>query len=314
MALTITESRDPALVRKDPLFVQYEIQHHVARFSATLRELGKSETIDSMILMFDRELQSLGDTVSQLRNQQIEICYLGAKLKLYAFSVLSRAMGTNCKIDPSTRIVWYHGFETAVRLAFIFSSASSTLSVTSQSLVNSLEQKNMLLHFPKHIFWILAEVASYLLNFLAVNHEATEVERQLARDNIRIVHSVLLCWSSQELDEPARTARAISMLSNTERQGEWPHLDRANRRLIPSLLTNTMEIIIWLRTKANVAETNGQARVEPEEAQQPNNVVGLQAENIGTMVAGFNSGDTWEDLLDFWIPDVANQETFHSQI
>ena len=130
------------------------------------------------------------------------------------------------------------------------------------------------------------------------------------RNNIRIVHSVLLDWSIQELDEPARAALAISKLSNAERLGQWPHLDRANRRLIPSLFNDSMEVLIWLKAKDNVIEANGQAGVEPEESQQPFNVAGLQDPNIGTMDAAFNNGDTWEDLLDFWLTDAAGQETF----
>jgi hypothetical protein len=130
------------------------------------------------------------------------------------------------------------------------------------------------------------------------------------RNKIRTVHSVLLSWSIHVLDEPARAARAMSMLSNTERLGQWPHLGRANRCLLPSLFTDTMEVVIWLRAKEKLIETNDQAGVEPEQTQQPNTVAGLQGQNIGTMDAAFNNGDTWEDLLDFWITDAAGQETF----
>src|SRR4051812_29613231 len=109
------DSSIPLHDSRDPLALQFEIERQVARFSATMSQRNGSMVRSSLIHMFDGELKNLGDDVLAVSNQRLEIQFLGAKLSLYSFSLLGETTATTeaHHIDPSTKAIWYLGFETA---------------------------------------------------------------------------------------------------------------------------------------------------------------------------------------------------------
>jgi hypothetical protein len=219
--------------------------------------------------MFDGELKNLGDDVLAVSNQRLEIQFLGAKLSLYSFSLLGETTATTeaHHIDPSTKAIWYLGFETAVRLAHLYSQIP-----TDSSTTNATTSPHYA--YPKHHFWILLSSGYYLLKFLGINTTPTLSESETARNSIRLVYSTLQAWSRQSLDEPARVARIISLLANAELQGTLAEFRRLNRRPPLSIIADVMEMTAWLRAKLKreggaagkgvlpVSEMNGAAEEE----------------------------------------------------
>jgi hypothetical protein len=246
----------------DSLALQFEIERNVARFSATMSQRGGSLVRTSLILMFDRELKILGENVLETTSTNLEITFLGARLSLYAFSILGETTATATNyIDLQLKSIWYLGLETAVRLAHIFSTISNS----------TPEGHGSLLHqFPKHNFWILLSSGFYLLKFLAVNTQATAAEAELARNSVRLVYSTLLSWSANSMDEYARITRIISLLANAEVAGTLAGFTRVIKRPPLSIVADVMEMAGWLRARrkendAPPVENNPQVQVkEPE--------------------------------------------------
>ncbi|KAH8598946.1 fungal-specific transcription factor domain-containing protein [Bisporella sp. PMI_857] len=220
---------------RDPLALQFEIERQVSRFSTTMSQRGGSLVRSSLIHMFDAELKLMSDQVLAASSQVLEILYLGAKLSLYSFSLLGETAASTeiHHIDPSTKAIWYLGFETAIKLTHLYSSITDPPHYT----------------YPKHHFWILLSSGYYLLKFLSINTNVTPSESELARNSIRLVYSILQSWSVQSLDEPSRIARIISLLANAELQNTLHQFRRLNRRPPLSIVADVMEMTAWLRAK-----------------------------------------------------------------
>ena len=251
----------PLYSSTDPLTIQFEIERNVARFSATMSQRGGSLVRSSLILMFDRELKILGEQVLAASSPFLEINFLGARLSLYAFSILGETTSSTLDhhVDLQVKSIWYLGFETAVRIAHLFS-----------SLTTSAPQAVLPHPLPKHMFWILLSSGFYLLKFLAVSTQVPSADSELARNGIRLVYSTLQSWSSHTLDESARLARIISLLANAELQGTLVGFTRVNKRPPLSIVADGMEMVGWLRARqrkereaaTTAAETNAPVVVE----------------------------------------------------
>ena len=234
---------------KDPLSIQFEIERHVARFSATLNQRSGAHIRASLIQMFDRDLKSLGDEVLALSNQRLEMLFLGAKLCLYSFSILGETAATTetQHIDSSMKSIWYLGVETASRLAYLYSGIAVQNSIPPDFTIPTENSPHY--SYPKHNFLILLSSGYYLLKFLSVNTETMPSEAELARNGIRLVYSTMQSWSRHSIDEAARLARIISLLANAELQGTLTEYKRINRRPPLSIVSDVMEMTAWLRAK-----------------------------------------------------------------
>jgi hypothetical protein len=193
--------------------------------------------------MFDRELKILAEQVLATGSTHLEICFLGARLSLYAFSILGETTASikDHHVDLQVKSIWYLGFETAVRIAHLY----STLSSSSQDTPHRA--------LPKHMFWILLSGGFYLLKFLAVSPQVPPTESELARNGIRLVYSTLQTWSTHHLDEPARIAKIVSLLANAELQGTLAEFARVNKRPPLSIVADVMEMVGWLRARQEAA-------------------------------------------------------------
>ena len=203
--------------------------------------------------MFDRELKILGEQVLAASSPFLEINFLGARLSLYAFSILGETTIStrDHHVDLQVKSIWYLGFETAVRIAHLFSSL--TTNAPGALLPSPL---------PKHMFWILLSSGFYLLKFLAVSTQVPPADSELARNGIRLVYSVLQSWASHTLDEYARLARIISLLANAELQGTLAGFIRVNKRPPLSIVADGMEMVGWLRARQRERETTTTAAAE----------------------------------------------------
>jgi hypothetical protein len=246
MDLDVGLKSTPLYDPRDPLTMQFEIERQVARFAATMSQRNGSTVRSSLIHMFDSELKAMGDEVLATSNQRLEILFLGAKLSLYSFSLLGETAASTetHHIDPSTKAIWYLGFETAIRLTHIYNSIPNMTDIT--TLLDSASPHHT---YPKHHFWNLLSSGYYLLKFLAINATVTPSESEQARNSIRLVYSTLQAWSLQPLDEPARMTRIISLLANSELAGTLSQFHRLNRRPPLSIVADVMEMTAWLRAK-----------------------------------------------------------------
>lgn len=275
----------------DPLTIQFEIERNVARFSATMSQRGGSLVKSSLILMFDRELKILAEQVLATGSQHLEINFLGARLSLYAFSVLGETTASmiNHHVDLQVKQIWYLGFETAVRLAHLLS-----------SLTNNTPLETPHRAFPKHMFWILLSSGFYLLKFLAVSPQVPPAESELARNGIRLVYSTLQTWSTHSLDESARIARIISLLANAELQGTLSGFTRVNKRPPLSIVADVMEMVGWLRArqreKGATAENNAQVAME-----NPMDAGGMMSLDPALMLDPMMLDDSIWENLDAWL-------------
>jgi hypothetical protein len=291
-AMDLNEFSRPGLSlhSPDPLTIQFEIERNVARFSATMSQRGGSLVKSSLILMFDRELKILAELVLATGSPHLEISFLGARLSLYAFSILGETTATvlDHQTDLQVKSIWYLGFETAVRIAHLHSSLSSSPQETPHRA------------FPKHMFWILLSSGFYLLKFLAVSHQVPPAESELARNGIRLVYSTLQTWSTHSLDEPARIARIVSLLANAELQGTLAEFTRVNKRPPLSIVADVMEMVGWLRARQRekevAAEKPAQVAIE-----NPIDAGGMMSLDPTLMLDPMMLDDSIWEGLDAWL-------------
>jgi len=279
----------PLYDARDPLTMQFEIERQVARFAATMSQRNGPMIRSSLIHMFDSELKDMGGEVLATSNRRLEILFLGAKLSLYSFSLLGETAASTetHHIDPSTKAIWYLGFETAIRLTHIYSTISERSETASPHY-----------SYPKHHFWILLSSGYYLLKFLAINTTVTPSESEQARNSIRLVYSTLQAWSQQPLDEPSRMTRIISLLANSELAGTLSLFHRLNRRPPLSIVADVMEMTAWLRAKLK-KEGAGKAAMSTSEL---NGTVDMGPALIQTVMEPVMLDDEalWEGL-DEWL-------------
>lgn len=201
----------------DDFWARCELQEYSIRVSTMLSGISPSQLQTSLLGLLERDLDSLGARVQNPLPQRYQIDFLAAKLRLCAIPLLalkSREMERSSSTQE--RAAWYRGFHAAVQLTTIYSSLrpDNTPPLTDESSSDGIRKlERATVYYPKHLFRVLCIAGMYLTKFLAMDQDIEPQDRTLARNKIKEVYETFLSWSTEELDEPFRTARMIGLLS-----------------------------------------------------------------------------------------------------
>ena len=169
-----------------------------------------SRTRNSLIPLFDQDLSQVQHAFSDVWTSELDIELQGAKLHLYAFCLIPSESTPDLEFSragltsPLPTGLLQLGLAAAVRLVHT-SCRLRNFNGTAAS-----EDPSGLLHYPKHFWRILAFSALFLLQFLAVDTQASELDRELARNHVSAIHRIFMSYSSSP--EHIRAGKSIELV------------------------------------------------------------------------------------------------------
>lgn len=197
---------------------------------------------DSLILMASSELETLRTTNPQKWTVETELQFLGAKLFLFGWSLRGTAeevdlglLAPTAGSEPllSKKLILHEALGAATHYIHAFSelkgskpSSRSTPDLTRQQSYPS-EEIPPQLYFPKYYFWTLYFAALTLYHFLAILPQSSISDLDLARNHVRLAHTIFTRCTLPQGDSRNEWAR---LAQNIELVGQWTN---SSRRLPP---------------------------------------------------------------------------------
>ena len=179
-----------------------------------------SRTRMSLIEVFDHDLNQVQNTYERVWTEDLEIHLQGAKLFLYGFSVSpvgkQNAGNKGYQADSSAttlRIVVQLGLAAAVRIARVACRLKYYIVHVSgkASAISSPDSGGGLVHPPKQHYRTLFFATVFLLWFLAIEIQASDADKELARNYTGAMHRLFLSFGASP--EHLRVAKTIEALS-----------------------------------------------------------------------------------------------------
>ena len=294
---------------------QLEIVRQFAKAGQALQNQTDSNIRDSLVLMACGELDTLRAKSRGKWIAETELQASGAKLFLYGWSFQGRSqdptgefLRLNDASEPtiSRKLLLYEALGSATHYVHIFSElGSSNLTKQSPSPSKNIPPS---IYLPKYHFYTLYYAALTLYYFLANFPQASMSDQELARNHIRLAHTVL---SRCAFEEPE--SEWFRLASNIELVGQFsgrrlPAEAQITSRLGACLFYDGMLKIAIMRAERGVRSYPSdltQGPPEPERSKQEENTSHSQQEmSHGAGYAAESSADQqpipqqWEDA--FW--------------
>ncbi|KAL7954551.1 hypothetical protein V8C34DRAFT_317191 [Trichoderma compactum] len=248
----------------DDFWARCELQEYSIRVSTTLSGISPSQLQTSLLSLLERDVDSLGARVQNPLPQRYQIDFLAAKLRLCAIPLLalkSREMERSSSTQE--RAAWYRGFHAAAQLTSIYSSLRphNTPPLSDESSSDGIRKlERTTVYYPKHLFRVLCIAGMYLTKFLAMDQDIEPQDRTLARNMVKEVYETFLSWSTEELDEPFRTARMIGLLSrHAEDKISSAYFSDTSGDPSPTIVDDGVKIASKIRERIASLNTNAGA-------------------------------------------------------
>ena len=161
----------------------------------------------------------------------MEFALLSSRLHLYAQNVVRSSSMSDSSLGPESAITMHTAFDLAIHIIDIFSSNDLVFGTTdiSNSSTSSTSHTHSMLQItlPKHIFRTAVFAAFFLLKYYCSNHHQssattsgtttattiTKQQKEIAKNHVSLLYTELLACSQDPLDEFARTAAVVEVLS-----------------------------------------------------------------------------------------------------
>ena len=194
-----------------------DIERRIIPMILALDAASDSRTRMSLIEVFDRDLNQVQNTYERVWTEDLEIHLQGAKLFLYGFSIspVGKQNTSNkaYQADSSTttlRIVIQLGLAAAVRIARVASRLKYYIVHVSGK--GSPDGSGGLVHPPKQHYRTLFFATVFLLWFLAIDIQASDADKELARNYTGAMHRLFLSFGASP--EHLRVAKTIEALGS----------------------------------------------------------------------------------------------------
>lgn len=197
-----------------------ELQRQVASYTSVLASHQGLFHSASAIQMFEKELNSVSTRCGETWTKESEFSSLIARLDLYSAVIMSASKEmTKSDSSASSSFVGaslFKGFQAAVKLISLYERLTrGTVNLTTG--VSSPTPQPTYLSFPKYYHFSFAKAALFLLRFsLCEDSGFVESDRDVARNHIKIAHTLFLQHSQRPNDEPARVAHVIDTLAKIQ--------------------------------------------------------------------------------------------------
>lgn len=210
---------------------QLKISRTLAKFMPVLQLQTDEGIRDSLILVSSNEFEMLRRPSRRKWTATTELQFLGAKMMMYGWSFrnqyhsdsgLSARLST-AEPNLSKVLILYEALGTATAYIHTFSEVGSAKSAVRYSSTSTDLPPQI--YFPKYHLYTTYYMALFLYYFLSNLPQASLLDQDLARNHIRLAHTVLSrCGISNSEIEWARLAQNIELV------GRFVH---SGRRLSP---------------------------------------------------------------------------------
>lgn len=245
--------KDPTISRD--LAVRADIQHHIARYMTALDCELDSRTRNSLIRLFERDLDLMRKSFEDVWSGAVEIEFLSAKLYLYGMSFVSSTSDdaeANLETpDTSAQEFLQRGLTAAIRLLYTVRHLSlpgpaySATAGSRQEDSGSMNYARQLIYYPKHFFRLIAFATFFLLWFLAVDLGASEQDKELARDYVAAVYRLFI--SFEHSPEHLRFGKTIEVIGRMPKIANLDATLRVNSRLGASFMYDIIRNAVLYR-------------------------------------------------------------------
>jgi hypothetical protein len=259
---------------------QIMVEHTLAKFINMLQETFKDTINCSLVRLIETELDCLKTRFPIEWTSRAEVTLLVAKLHLYVMTVI------RMQSDLTSREVLLKlGLSASLRIVYLCDKGLTYESNYYPSIPAAELQRTL----PKHLGRGLALATIFLLRFFALNKQATEEERDLARNHVAMAHRYVQAGSATPQDEHSRVARLFETLSRQQPFDIDNAKLRTDNRMGWSLVDDSIEIGKEIREKSEHGTPTEQPAIgDPG----PDN----ETLDLGADINGFNP-------LDFELPE-----------
>jgi hypothetical protein len=208
---------------------QVQILRKLARLMQSLQVQTDPALRDSLILMASGELETLRMTSHRKWIAETEMQFLGAKLFLYGWSLKGQAQelvpGVPASIatsEPllSKKLILHEALRSAAGYIHAFSEAGSGKHPGNRRSRSPNEELPPQIYFPKYYFFTSYYAALTLYHFLATLPQSSISDQDLARNHIRLTHTILSrCASHDKESEWARLAQNLELIGQFTNSG-----------------------------------------------------------------------------------------------
>lgn len=222
---------------QDHFRIQLEILRQYAKFTQALQLQPDDAVRDSLVMMASGELQTLRNTSAGKWTADTELQFLGAKLFLLGWSFQGHLHDNELSIPvPRTapkpnvtqKLIFHEALSSATNYIHAFSelqslktpmqpSPGSRADVQRSTSINDDIPSQV--YFPKYYFFTLYYAALTLYHFLATLPTASIPDQDLARNHIRLAHTVLMRCALGAESEWMRLAQNIEIVGQFMNSG-----------------------------------------------------------------------------------------------
>lgn len=223
-------------VTQDQFRIQLEMLRQFAKFTQALQLQADDGVRDSLVLMASGEFETLRTTSIGRWTADTELQFLGAKLFLLGWSFQGQRQdneppipGTRTAAEPNVtqKLILHEALSSATNYIHTFSELGSlrTPAPPSPGSRANLQHSNSTddippqVYFPKYSFFTLYYAALTLYHFLATLPAASISDQDLARNHIRLAHTVLTRCALGAESEWTRLAQNIEIVGQFMNSG-----------------------------------------------------------------------------------------------
>ena len=234
-----------------------DIQKQVVQLITSLDSKLDFRTRYSLIKIYEKDFDRVQSTYEDVWNDDLEIEWLGAKLNLFGIAFVSHgpSPGSIETESPAmaAREVLQRGLAAAVGILDTVSHMKLPHTHRGENKSESPDYVYQLGFYPKNFFRVGAFANFFLLWFLAVDAQASESDKELARTYVTFTYQLLLSFKNSP--EHLRAGKAIEELARMPISSGKPSSLRVNSRLGASFM--------YSYTLDGTSESNPARRVIP---------------------------------------------------
>ena len=257
-----------AFIIQDHFRIQLEILRQYARLTQALQLQTDDSVRDSLVIMASDELETLRSTSVGKWTADTELQFLGAKLFLLGWSFQGQLQGIEPSISASRttpepnvtqKLILHEALTAATHYIHAFSEVGSLkmpMHPSPGSKANTPRSNSTnddtppQIYFPKYYFFTLYYAALTLYRFLAALPTASILDQDLARNHIRLAHTVLTRCAIGTETEWTRLAQNIEIVGQFMNSGRrLPPEAQVKSRLGASLFYDGMLKIAVLKSE-----------------------------------------------------------------
>jgi len=241
---------------------EIEIAKKLAKWTQHLQLDTKGSMCNSLIQMGRNELETVQASTRGKWQPEITLQYLGSKLFLYSWCFHNKHQETDAlnlapkspasEPESTLQLLLYEALETATRYIHTFGELETTRNESQPPL--SQNDQSSLVYLSKHYNYTLYHAALTLYHFLSTIPSASVSDQELARNHIRLAHTILTrCGVSEHAHEWNRLAHNIELVGEFHKEGRrLPPEARIESRLGASLFYDAMLKISVMKAERGV--------------------------------------------------------------